>query len=69
MAGGSIAGGRVVGRQQRVARATLFQDRDLPVLNDYRGVLGGLMQKMWSLSGTQLDQVFPAAMPLDLGLV
>jgi len=32
-------------------------------------VLGGLMQKMWSLSGSQLDPVFPAAIPLDLGLV
>jgi uncharacterized protein (DUF1501 family) len=69
VAGGSIAGGRIVGRQQRVERASLFQDRDLPVLNDYRGVLGGLMKTMWSLSDSQVEQVFPAAAPLDLGLV
>ena len=69
VAGGAIAGGRVAGRQQRIERATLFQDRDLPVLNDYRGVIGGLARGMWSLSDSQLEQVFPAAPPLDLGLI
>ena len=69
VAGGSIAGGRIAGRQQRITRATLFQDRDLPVLNDYRGVIGGLARAMWNLSDSQLEQVFPAAAPLDLGLI
>jgi uncharacterized protein (DUF1501 family) len=69
VAGGSIAGGRIAGRQQRIARDTLFQDRDLPVLNDYRGVIGGLARSMWNLSDSQLEQVFPAAAPLDLGLI
>jgi uncharacterized protein (DUF1501 family) len=69
IAGGAICGGRIAGRQQRIERATLFQDRDLPVLNDYRGVIGGLVQSMWGLSGSQLEQVFPAAAPLNLGLV
>jgi uncharacterized protein (DUF1501 family) len=69
VAGGAIAGGRVVGRQQRIERATLFQDRDLPVLNDYRGVIGGLAKSMWNLSDSQLEQVFPEAAPLDLGLI
>ena len=69
VAGGAISGGRIAGRQQRLERATLFQDRDLPVLNDYRGVIGGLVQSMWGLSSSQIEQVFPAAAPLNLGLV
>lgn len=68
-AGGAVSGGRLAGRQQGIARATLFQDRDLPVLNDYRGLIGATVQKLWSLSPAQLDTVFPAARPLDVGLV
>jgi uncharacterized protein (DUF1501 family) len=67
--GGSIAGGRMAGEQVRVARATLLQDRDYPVLNDYRGVLGGLFRRLWGLSPAQLEEVFPGAPPLDLRLV
>jgi uncharacterized protein (DUF1501 family) len=66
--GGSIAGGRIVGEQVRVARRTLLEDRDYPVLNPYRGVLGGLFRRMWGLSPAQLESIFPGAMPLDLGL-
>ncbi len=69
VAGGSLAGGRIAGRQQRIGRASLFQDRDLPVLNDYRSLIGGLMRSMWSLSTSQLEQVFPAAPALDLNLI
>ncbi|HEY4368328.1 MAG TPA: DUF1501 domain-containing protein [Steroidobacteraceae bacterium] len=69
IAGGAIAGGRIVGRQQRIQRATLLQDRDLPVLNDYRAVIGGLVQSMWNLSTAQMEQVFPAVTPLNLGLL
>ncbi len=67
--GGSISGGRIVGEQRPVARATLFQDRDYPVLNDYRAVLGGLFRALWGLSPAQLEQVFPAARAVDLKLV
>jgi len=66
--GGSINGGRIVGAQQRVTQATLFQDRDFPVLNDYRAVLGGLFRSMWGLSPAQSAHVFPNA-PVDLKLV
>ena len=34
--GGAINGGAIAGAQQRLTRGTLFQDRDYPVLNDYR---------------------------------
>jgi len=67
--GGAIAGGQVAGRQVRVERATLFQDRDYPVLNNYRALLGGLFRRLWSLSPTELERVFPGAEPIDYHLV
>jgi uncharacterized protein (DUF1501 family) len=66
--GGSISGGRVAGEQQRVEHDTLFQDRDFPVLNDHRAVLGGLFRRMWDLSPAQLGRVFPDVAPADLKL-
>jgi uncharacterized protein (DUF1501 family) len=67
--GGSLNGGRIAGEQQVLARGTLFQDRDYPVLNDYRAVLGGLFQSLWGLTPEQCAQVFPQAPPKDLKLV
>jgi uncharacterized protein (DUF1501 family) len=67
--GGSVRGGRVVGEQVAVARSTLLQDRDLPVLNNYRNTLGGLFQRQFGLGTTQLAQVFPGATSRDLGLL
>ncbi len=67
--GGGVRGGRVAGEQVRVERATLFQDRDFPVLNDYRALLGGLMGRLYGLSAADLDKVFPGARPLELGLL
>jgi len=67
--GGGVRGGRVAGEQQRVARATLFQDRDYPVLNDYRALLSGLLARVYGLSEPQLAKIFPGATPADLNLV
>jgi uncharacterized protein (DUF1501 family) len=69
IAGGAVNGGRIAGRQQAVARATLFQDRDLPVLNEYRALLGGVFKRLWGLSDSQIEQVFPSAPPADLQLL
>ena len=66
--GGAINGGVIAGEQQVVNRQNLFQDRDYPVLNDYRAVLGGLFQRMWGLSASQSGQVFPQVAPVSLGL-
>jgi uncharacterized protein (DUF1501 family) len=66
--GGSVRGGRVAGEQVRVERATLFQDRDYPVLNEYRALLGGLASRLYGLSDAQLERVFPGAKPADLAL-
>jgi len=67
--GGAINGGTIAGEQQRVSRATLFQDRDFPVLNDYRAVLGGLYRSLWGLSQDQCAHVFEQVAPVDLKLV
>ncbi|MDC8785902.1 DUF1501 domain-containing protein [Roseateles koreensis] len=67
--GGSVKGGRIAGEQVTVSRNTLFQDRDFPVLNDYRAVLGGLFQRQYGLSTAQLAQVFPGAVVNDVGLI
>lgn len=67
--GGSVRGGRIAGVQTPVRFNTLLQNRDLPVLNDVRSVLGGLMQRQYGLSADQVQQVFPGAMPADLQLL
>ncbi len=51
--GGGIRGGRIAGRQVAVTQANLFQDRDLQVLNDYRSLVGGVLQKGYGMSQTQ----------------
>jgi uncharacterized protein (DUF1501 family) len=67
--GGSLSAGPVVGEQQAFEARTLNQNRDLPVLNEYRSVLGGLLARQFALSASQLDLVFPGARAKDLGLL
>jgi uncharacterized protein (DUF1501 family) len=67
--GGSVTGGRVAGEQVRVTQETLLQNRDFPVLNDYRGLLGGVFARLWGLNATQLEHVFPRTRAEDLRLV
>jgi uncharacterized protein (DUF1501 family) len=67
--GGAVNGGRVLGEQVAVAPGHLFQNRDYPVLNNYRSVLGGLLARTHGLSKADLDRVFPGARPTDLRLV
>ncbi|PSJ48040.1 DUF1501 domain-containing protein [Zobellella endophytica] len=67
--GGSISGGRIVGEQADLAPGKLHQDRDLPVLNEYRAVLGGLFRHMYGLNPAQLARIFPSSTPADLGLL
>ena len=67
--GGSIAGGRIAGEQQPLERASLFQDRDYPVLTDYRALLGDLFRSMWGLTPAQCAQIFPQSTPGQLSLI
>ena len=67
--GGAVRGGRVAGLRVAVDRPALLQDRDLPVLNDWRDVLGGLFRRLWDLDDARLARVFPRSRPVDLGLL
>ncbi|HEY4078565.1 MAG TPA: DUF1501 domain-containing protein [Rhizomicrobium sp.] len=67
--GGGIKGGRIAGPQVAVTHANLFQDRDWPVLTDYRALIGGMLKRSYGLSQAQLIQIFPQASPADLALV
>lgn len=67
--GGNVRGGRIIGEQVAVNASNLLQNRDYPVLNNYRDVLGGLFARTWGLSASQLQSVFPGAKPTDLHLV
>ncbi|HUN90907.1 MAG TPA: DUF1501 domain-containing protein [Burkholderiaceae bacterium] len=67
--GGSVRGGRIAGEQVRIDRATLFQNRDMPVLNDVRAIVGGLLARIYGLDASALATVFPGARPRDIGLV
>ncbi|HZS69548.1 MAG TPA: DUF1501 domain-containing protein, partial [Burkholderiales bacterium] len=67
--GGALRGGRVAGEQLRVARDTLFQDRDYPVLNEYRALLGALFGRLYGLDKDALARIFPGAAPKDLALL
>ncbi len=67
--GGGVKGGQVLGRQVELIEANLNQNRDYPVLNEYRSVIGGLAQRIYGLNGSQLGTVFPGAQPTNLALV
>jgi uncharacterized protein (DUF1501 family) len=67
--GGGIKGGRVAGEQVAVDQAHLFQNRDYPVLTDYRALFGGLFTRMYGLDQASLQRVFASAQPRDLALV
>ena len=67
--GGAIKGKQVAGEQVAISQATLFQNRDMPVLNEYRAVLGGLLRRTFGLTPAQLDHVFADVKPVELGLV
>ncbi|MFA6229406.1 MAG: DUF1501 domain-containing protein [Rhodanobacter sp.] len=67
--GGKVNGGRIAGEQVAVNASSLLQNRDYPVLNNYRDTLGGVFRHLWGLSGSQLQTVFPQARAKNLQLV
>jgi uncharacterized protein (DUF1501 family) len=67
--GGGIKGKRIAGEQVGVDQPHLFQNRDYPVLTDYRSLLGGLFQRMYGLDQNGLQRVFASVEPRDLALV
>lgn len=67
--GGGISGGRMVGDQISLSSASLNQGRDLPVLTDYRGLIGGLVARQYGLNADQLEKLFPDCKAQDLHLI
>jgi uncharacterized protein (DUF1501 family) len=67
--GGGIKGGRITGEQVNVDQAHLFQDRDYPVLTDYRALFGDLFQRIYGLNQAGLQYVFGSVPPKHLGLL
>ncbi len=55
--GGAVRGGRVLGRWPGLARAQLFEERDLAVTTDFRAVLAEVVQRHLSLESTA--EIFP----------
>ena len=67
--GGGVRGG-VKGEQVALTGpGALNEGRDWPVLNEYRGIFGGLFQRMYGLDVAALQRVFPGGQPKDLALV
>jgi uncharacterized protein (DUF1501 family) len=66
--GGGINGGRIVGEQVKVEQATLFQNRDFPVLTDYRAMFAGLFQRIYGLDTAAEQRIFAGVHPAELGL-
>jgi uncharacterized protein (DUF1501 family) len=67
--GGAVSGGRMAGPQVRLAPETLNQGRDLPVLTDYRALIGGLWQRQYGLDPARLATIFPGVTPARLELI
>ncbi len=69
IAGGAVAGGRVQGRWPGLAKADLFEGRDLMPTSDTRQWVRAILSQHWNLSSTQLDYVFPAVKTMDTQLI
>lgn len=67
--GGGLKGGRICGEQQLLTAATLHEQRDVPVLNEYRNVLGGLFAQLYGFNKANLERIFPQSNPVDLKLL
>lgn len=67
--GGQVRGGAVRGEQSGLRAADLHQGRDVPVLNEYRATLSGIMGRMYGLSAAKTSRVFPGVDSSDLVLI
>ncbi|MFZ2726766.1 MAG: DUF1501 domain-containing protein [Methylococcaceae bacterium] len=68
--GGGLHGGAIKGEHARLNNpSALHEQRDTPMLNEYRDVLGGLFKQMYGLNANALQDVFPHSKPRDLGLL
>ena len=63
LAGGNVAGGRVIADWPGLAPASLLDGRDLRPTTDLRGVIAAVVQQQFRLPAAQLAQVVPGATP------
>ena len=63
LAGGALAGGKVLGEWPGLAPGDLLDGRDLRPTSDVRGWLGGALQLVWGLDDAALQRVFPSVEP------
>jgi uncharacterized protein (DUF1501 family) len=58
--GDRVNGGRIHGQWNGLARGNLNENRDLPVLHDFRSVIAQGLRASFGLSDSRLAEVFPA---------
>jgi uncharacterized protein (DUF1501 family) len=61
--GGRVRGGRVYGDWPGLAKAQLYQGRDLAVTTDYRAVFAAILERHLGLADHQLAAIFPNLPP------
>lgn len=61
--GGAVNGGQILGERTTISADKLNDNRDLPVLNDYRSVFSRIFQQLYQLSAKDIDFVLPGARP------
>jgi uncharacterized protein (DUF1501 family) len=59
LAGGAIAGGKVLGEWPGLAKAQLYEGRDLRPTSDMRSWVSTVLNQHWGLSAKQLHTIFP----------
>jgi uncharacterized protein (DUF1501 family) len=59
LAGGAIAGGRMIGDFGGLTDKALNERRDLPVLADWRALLAACMRDTWGIPDSALNAIFP----------
>jgi uncharacterized protein (DUF1501 family) len=67
--GGGINGGRILGEQVKVEQPHLFQNRDYPVLTDYRALFADLFGHVFGLNNESIQRIFTGVHPTNLALV
>lgn len=59
LAGGAVHGGRMIGDFNGLSDQALNQNRDLPVLADWRALLAGCLEQTYGLKEAALGHIFP----------
>jgi uncharacterized protein (DUF1501 family) len=59
LAGGAIAGGRMLGDFSGLSKQALNENRDLPVLADWRTLLAECMRQAFGFKASVLGEIFP----------